>query len=247
MTTLDKNSSIPLRIQFKEYLTNRIDRNELKPGQRLPSERAFCEQFGISRITVRQALAEMARDGLIYTVPGKGTFIARKQTFRPLVSLSQQIRERGQIPSNRILKQEIIHAPVRLARVLQIQVGSEVAKIERLRFADDESYAVQSIYIPHALCLNILTYDFETGSLLQILGDGYGLMPVSADSEFEARLATSDEEQLFRLPRPSAVLVMRQTSYLENNVPIVYIRFIFRANESLRSTHGVLVSDRPSG
>lgn len=88
MSILDKDSPIPLYIQFKEYLLDRIERGELEPGQRLPSEREFCDQLGVSRITIRQALNELVRDGMIQSVPGKGTFVGRKQEgeFHPLQS-----------------------------------------------------------------------------------------------------------------------------------------------------------------
>ena len=89
---------------------DRIERGELEPDQRLPSEGEFCELLGISRITVRQALNELTRDGLVQSVPGKGTFVARKQEgeFHPLLSFSQSVRDMGQVLSSRIMKTDLV-------------------------------------------------------------------------------------------------------------------------------------------
>lgn len=245
MTLLKKDSPIPLYIQFKEYLLDWIERGELEPGQRLPSEREFCDQFGVSRITIRQALNELTRDGLIQSVPGKGTFVARKHEgeFHPLVSFSQYVRTRGQSPSSRILNQVVIHASPRLARVLQIPTDSEVVLMKRLRLVDGEPSALQTVYLPSELCPDILKHDLEKGSLYKVLRDEYGLVPVRADNSFEARLAEPEERELLHLPHPSAVLVMRQTSYLKDGRPIEYTRSIYRANERFHSIHGPLISD----
>ena len=245
MSILDKDSPIPLYIQFKEYLLEQIERGELKAGQRLPSEREFCDQFSVSRITIRQALNELMRDGLIESVPGKGTFVAKKQEeeFHPLGSFSQQIQAQGQNPSSRTLKQAVIYASQRLARELQIPTDSKVILIERLRLADGEPRALQTTHLPLELCLDILKHDLEKGSLYQVLLDEYNLVPVRADNSFEARLAEPEEEDLLHLLHPSAVLVMRQTSYLEDGRPLEYTRSIYRANERFHSIHGPFIPD----
>ena len=244
MSNLDKDSPIPLYIQFKEYLLDRIERGELEPGQWLPSEREFCDQFGVSRITIRQALNELMRDGLIQSVPGKGMSVAQKQEgrFRPMASFSQYIRARGQSPSSRVLEQTVIRASRGLARELQIQTHAEVVLIERLCLADGEPCVLQTAYLPSELCPNILKQDFAEESLHQTLRGEYGLVPVGADNSFEARLAELGEEELLRLPHPSAVLVMRQTSYLRDGRPLQYTRLIYRANERFHSIHGPITS-----
>jgi len=245
MRKLKKDSPIPLYIQLKEHILARIERGELEAGQRLPSERELCDQFGVSRITIRQALGELMRDGLLQRIPGKGTFVARKREdeFHPLASFSQQVRAQDQSPSSRILKQTVTRASERLARQLQVPTHSRVALIERLRLADGEVRALQTAYIPLELCPNLLKHDFQKESLYHVLQTVYGLTPVRADHWFEARLADPDEERLLRLAHPSAVLVMRQTSYLQDGRPIEYMRSIYRANERFHSVYGARASD----
>jgi GntR family transcriptional regulator len=241
---LNKDSPVPLYIQFKEYLLDQIESGELKLSQRLPSEREFCDQFGISRITVRQALNELMRDGLIQSVPGKGTFVAskREEEFHPLTSFSQHMHTRGQSPASEILNQAVIRSSPRLARQMQLAVDAEVALIDRLRFVDGKPRALQTAYLPLVLCPDILKHDLVDGSLYKTLHDRYGLVPIRADNSFEARLAEPKEEDLLRLPHPAAVLVMRQTCYLKNNRPVEYTRSIYRANERFHSFYGPLIS-----
>jgi GntR family transcriptional regulator len=244
-TLIYKDSPVPLYIQFKEYLLDRIERGELEPDQRLPSEREFCEQFGVSRITVRQALSELARDGLIRSVPGKGTFVARKQEgeFYPLLSFSQSVRDMGYMPSSRIIKKNLVPASKRLARELQIPTDAEVALIERLRLVDGEPCALQTAYLPSDLCPKLLERDIERASLYAVLRDQYGLVPVRAINSFEARLAEPEEREYLDLPTPSAVLVMRQTSYLENSDrPVEYTRSIYKADQRFRTSYVPTIS-----
>jgi GntR family transcriptional regulator len=246
MTLLNKDSPVPLYIQFKEYLLERIESGQLEPDQRLPSERQFCDQLDVSRITIRQALNELMRDGLIRSVPGKGTFVARKQEgeFHPLASFSQSVQAQEQRPSSRVLNQALIHASKRLASVLQIPTDSEVVLIKRLRLVDDEPCALQAAFLPSDLCPNILKQDFAKDSLYTVLSDEYGLVPVKANNSFEARLADADEREDLLLPQPSAVLVMRQTSYLHNSRPVEYTRSVYKGNQRFESIHGSLVSSQ---
>ena len=94
------------------------------------------------------------------------------------------------------------------------------------------------------LCPNILKQDFAKDSLYTVLSDEYGLVPVKANNSFEARLADADEREDLLLPQPSAVLVMRQTSYLKNSRPVEYTRSVYKGNQRFESIHGSLVSSQ---
>ena len=222
----------------------RIERGELEPDQRLPSEREFCDQLGVSRITVRQALSELTRDGLVRSVPGKGTFVAKKQEgeFHPLLSFSQSVRDMGQVPSSRIINKTLVPASKRLARELKIPTDAEVVLIERLRLVDGEPCALQTAYLPSDLCPNLLEQDLEWASLYAVLRSQYGLVPVRAINSFEARLAEPEEREYLGLPTPSAVLVMRQTSHLENGSSIEYTRSIYKANQRFQSVYSPIIA-----
>ena len=242
---LNKESSIPLYIQFKDHLLAQIRNGELQPGQRLPPTRQFCEQFKISRITVRKALEELTLDGLVKTVKGKGTYITQEleQEFHPLASFSQQMKALNRVPSSQLLDSKVTSATEGLANELKISVGTPVIMIERLRLSNNEPWAWQTAYLPQALCPNILTYDLHNNSLYQLLREKYTLLPFDSEHKYDARLASHNERDKLNLPEPSAVLVMRQTSFLENARPFEYTRTIYRPNIRFRSRYSHITLD----
>lgn len=242
---LDKGSLVPLYIQFKDYLLAQIKKGELRPGQQLPPTSELCKQFGVSRITIRKALEELMLDGVIKTVKGKGTYVAQQveQDFHPLVSFSQQMQNLDRTPTNHVLNQKITYATAGLANELTISVGSPIIFIERLRFANNEPWAWQTAYLPQMLCPDLLDHDLQTRSLYQILREKYNLIPFDSENRYDTRLASAEEREILALPEPSAVLVMRQTSFLENGRPFEYTRTIYRPNIRFRSRYSHITLD----
>ena len=231
--TLYKDSPIPLYIQFKELLLTKIESGEWQPEHKLPSERSLCDKYGISRITVREAIKELARDGLIESVPGKGSFVKHKSVaeFKPTTSFTVGTQMQNKVPSSRLISQEIIYASFGLVRELEIPLNSKVLMIHRVRFANDAPRVIQKAFIPLSYCEALLDYDFEKESLYRVLESSCQLIPVKVKNSFEARLAEEAEVEMLNLVPPAAVLVTRQTSYLANGRPIEYSRSVYCANE----------------
>ncbi len=231
--TLHKNSPIPLYIQFKELILTKIESGEWQPEHKLPSERSLCNQYDISRITVREAIKELVRDGLIEGVPGKGNFVKYKSVaeYKPSISFTIAAQMQNQMPSSRLINQEVIYAAVGLVRELEIPLNTKVLMVHRIRYVDEEPRIIQKAFIPLSYCKALLDYDFETESLYRVLDKECQHIPTKVKSSFEARLAVESEMQRLNLTPPAAVLVTRQTSYLANGRPIEYCRSIYRANE----------------
>ncbi len=230
---LYKDSPIPLYIQFKEIILTKIESGEWQPEHKLPSERSLCNQYGISRITVREALKELVRDGLIESVSGKGNFVRYKGVaeYKPSLSFTIATQMQNQRPSSRLINQEVIYAAVGLVRELEIPLNSKVLMVHRIRYIDEEPRIIQKAFIPLSFCNALLDYNFEKESLYRVLEKECQLIPAKGKSSFEARLAVESEVQRLNLTPPAAVLVTRQTSYLANGRPIEYCRSIYRANE----------------
>ncbi|MCP5094046.1 MAG: GntR family transcriptional regulator [Chloroflexi bacterium] len=242
---LDRNSPVPLYIQFKEFLLTNMRNGTYPAGHRLPSVNEFCKKFNVSRITIRQALDELMRDGLIQGVPGVGTFVAQEieQEFHLLSSFSQQMEAQGRKPTTQVLRAIKTQATAVLANLLHIPIHSPVALIERLRYADDEPWILQTAYLPLKYCPGILNTDLSQNSLYKTLSQQYQLNPVDAEYRFEARLASPGEAQLLEVIPPAAVLTIRQTSFLDDGNPIEYTRSIYRANLRFHSYHGLTAGE----
>ncbi len=141
MTILDKTSKIPLYLQLMEDIIKKIDNNIYNEHDRLPSERELCKMYDTSRITVRQAFQELEREGYIYKLHGKGTFVAPKSYNQKLVNLysfTNEMRKLGKKPSTKVLSFTDMAIDEHLAKKMGLLPNEEVFKIVRLRLADDE-------------------------------------------------------------------------------------------------------------
>ena len=230
---LNKESPVPLYLQVKEIFSHKIDSGELQPHDRLPSERELGEELGISRMTVRQALTQLTHDGRIYTIVGKGTYVAPPridQDLHQLTGFTQDMRIRGLTTSARVIEAALLPAPPDLAEALQIRPGAMMVKLERLRLADGIPLALATDYLPHHLCPDLLERDMATQSLYAVLRSHYGLKLARARQTVQAALANQREADLLGLSRPSAVLRMERTAFLNNDQVIVYAKTAYRGD-----------------
>jgi len=147
---LDKTTAIPIYYQLKEWLRAEIAKGAWKPGDLIPSERDLSEQFGISRMTVRQALNELREEGLLRREQGRGTYVAEPKIEQRLTRLSgftEDMKRRGLRSETRVLRQMWVEAPVPVSRALRISAGKQVVLLERLRMAEQEPMAIESCYL----------------------------------------------------------------------------------------------------
>ncbi len=230
---LDRDSAIPLHTQLATLLRSRIHERQLLPNMQLPSERELCDEHGVSRITVRNALSELLHEGLVYTSVGKGTYVAESplnEELQPLSSFSDDMRRRGLQVSSRVLEARIVAAGYELAEQLQLPPGAEVVRLYRLRLADGVLIALQLSHLPHHLCSGLVTYDFTTRSLFETLRTEYQHQLVHADTTISAALPRADESRLLQLSPQTAVLISEQTTFVEDGSIIEVTRSVFRGD-----------------
>src|SRR5512139_759824 len=156
---------------------------EWLPGTQVPSERELCEQYAISRITVRQALAALVTEGRLIRTQGRGTFVASpriEQQLTQLTGFTQDMQARGKRPSAQVLEAGSISALPTVARALRINVGQSVIMLKRLRLADGEPVAIETAYLLESRCQGLLQEELATRSLYDILTKKYKLKPVRA-------------------------------------------------------------------
>ena len=230
---LKREAPTPLYLQLKDALTADIDAGVYKPHERLMSERELGEKFKVSRMTVRQALVEMIREGVLYTRTGKGTYVKVpkiKQELQALTGFSQDMVARGSVVSGRVLGAQIIPATLTLAAIFAVPTNTELVLLSRLRLSDGIPLAIEEAYILHKLCPGILEYDFSKESLYNILATRYSTHLVRAEQTMEASLAGSREIELLQIKSPSPVLRMERLSYNEQNVLVEYVMSTYRGD-----------------
>ena len=153
--TLDKRSPVPLYYQLVEQIREQIRGGELRPGDQLPPERVLSEQHGISRMTVRQAVASLVREGALVARHGLGTFVAEpKLTYDALhlLGFTEEVIRRGGTAVSQVIEQGRIVPPPRVAEILGLAAGAEAVRIVRLRLAGDTPLLLETTYVPSGLC-----------------------------------------------------------------------------------------------
>jgi len=233
MVTLSKNAPVPLYLQVKNALEAEIQDGTYGQDARLPSERELCERFGVSRMTARQALKELERDGLVFSRVGKGTFVSGPkidQQLRSLTGFTQEIGTRGSRPSSIVLSAQIIPASEHLSDVLKIMQGAEVVALSRLRLSDDLPLCIEIAHIPHYLCPNILKNDFAHTSLYDVFERDYGYRLVRAEQVMEASLAVPRELDILQMVAPASVLRIERLTYNEQDVLVEYVVSTYRGD-----------------
>jgi GntR family transcriptional regulator len=233
MDTLSKNAPVPLYLQIKNVIVTEIRDGKYGPEDRLASERELCERFDVSRMTARQALKELEREGLVFSRVGKGTFVSQTKIDQQLVNVtgfSQDISNRGARPSSQVLSAHIIPANAHLASVLKVMQGAEVVELSRLRLSNELPLCIEIAHIPHYLCPGILKNDFSQESLYQVFTRDYGHRLVRAEQTMEAGLADARELELLHMTTPASVLRIERLTYNQNDTLLEYVVSAYRGD-----------------
>ena len=151
---LNSRDSIPLYEKLRDILRRQIDQGRYRPGEAIPSERELCREHRISRITVRQAIAGMINDGLLFRKQGKGTFVAHRtvrQGLSRIVTFRRTVLDIGMNPSTRILSHGLLPADLEVARVLKLPDAGQVLRLVLLGRGDDQPLVVYESFYPPAI------------------------------------------------------------------------------------------------
>jgi GntR family transcriptional regulator len=196
--------------QIEQALRERI--STLVPGARMPSDAELCAEFGVSRMTARNAMQQLAEDGLITRTPGRGSFVAEPPAHRRanrLMTFSREMRRAGRVPSSRVLDRVVRPASSAEADSLGISPGDAVVYLRRLRLADDVPMALESTVLDGACADAVMTADLAKGSLHETLGRA-GIVLRRGNSTIGAAAATAEDARLLAVATGDPLLVERR-------------------------------------
>jgi GntR family transcriptional regulator len=213
----------------------------------LPSERELCEQYDVSRITVRRALAELEEAGTIYRVQGKGAFV-RSEKFpvklSQLTSLTENMQDLNLSCGSQILALEEIPAAEKIAGKLNIEVNTQVVMLRRLRLAGGKPLAIETCYLHPSLGSTVAAHIVDDASLYAIFREKCGVSPVYAEQTLEIGLLQPWEQRLLGENTPAyAMFTTRQSFDAERN-PLEYVEGKYRGDRytyhiSMTSEHSI--------
>lgn len=220
--------------QLVDLLHEKIE-SEMGPGDMLPSERELCEMYGLSRTTVRLALAELERQGLVTRRHGRGTFVSnsvREATnLMGAYSFTEQMKGMGRVPTTVVLEFNTREVPKHIAACLGLRIGDPVIRMKRLRIADDVPMMVERTYLPASEFPGLSRGDVEGQPLYDIVEKVYHETIRVAKEEFCASVARKDDAELLDIGEAAPVLKLYRTTYNMKNVAIEYTRSAARADQ----------------
>lgn len=230
---LDRHSPVPLYFQLAATIRAQIQAGTLEAGQQLPAERDLAREAGISRMTARQALAELAHAGDIEVRHGIGTFVAApKLTYDAvhLLGFTEEMEGLGGDVASRVLECDVILPPPEVRDALRLGNDGRVIRIVRLRSTGAAPLLLETSYIPHARCLGLEHEDLERQSLYRILEQRFGLLLHDARQTIEATAATSSESDLLGVDEGAPMLLLRGVASTAGGEPIEWFKAIYRAD-----------------
>lgn len=199
--TLDPSSGVPLYLQVERSLFARIDSGEWEPGAQIPPEDVIAVSYGVSRITIRQAIARLVDRGLLARERGRGTFVRDTKLTagaRGVTSFTQELTGRQVTAGAVVLGHQVMTASdAGVAEQLQVEPSALVLQLRRLRTGDGRPVGVQTSTLPLDRFPGLELIDFADRSLYGVLREGYGLVPSEAIETMSViNLARADAETL---------------------------------------------------
>jgi len=237
-------SGLPLYRQIEADLRDRIRSGVLRPGAKIAPEPELMSEYGVSRATVRQALAGLVAERLLEIRRGLGTYVTVprfEHTIGGFYSFSREIERHGLQPGTKVLELRKEPAADVVAEALGVSAGTEVVALRRLRLAGADPLVVETSHLPAARFPGLETVDFSRVRLYDTLMNGYGCRPTRARETFEPVLLTADEAGLLDQRRGEPALRVERIAFDQDDVPIEFCRSTVRGD---RYRYSVELRDR---
>lgn len=225
-------SPIPLYVQVKDLLRARIFDGSYAPHAQLPPESGLGAIFGVSRITVRQALSDLQREGVIFKIPGKGTFVAKKKAAQQLTHLegfAEAMTREGYQIYNRVVGHHTIPATAEVAQQLGVEAGTSVAEIRRVRHLNGEPVSLEITYLPEQLGQRLRNEDLTNRDIFLIFENDFGIALGHADLQIGAVTADRTLADALQVSEGSALLRIERLTYTAEGKPLDFEYLYFRS------------------
>ncbi|MGE5482697.1 MAG: GntR family transcriptional regulator [Bacteroidota bacterium] len=234
------SNPVPLYMQAKELIMERIRAGVYRVGERLPSEAELARELGISPSTLRQTINALAAEGVVVRRPSQGTFVVglwAEPGAVPLRSFTEAMRERGVSVETRVVEAAVRPAGAQVAWQLDMGAGQQVVYLKRLRLAREQPLAIEETFIPIDLAPELAepgrALVLTEHSLYQLLEQRYGLTPISAEETIWAEGARPEWAEMLGLAAEEPVLIAERVTEVSGHQRGFFSRLIMRGDAYL--------------
>ncbi|MGZ3239218.1 MAG: GntR family transcriptional regulator [Burkholderiaceae bacterium] len=227
------SSPVPLYTQVKESLREHILNGQYQAHTQLPAESELSNIFSVSRITVRQALSDLQKEGMIFKIPGKGTFVSKPKAIQALTrleGLSEAMSRNGHEIFNQVMSHVTVAASSEVAQHLRLSAGAPVTEIKRIRHFNREPLSVETTYLPENIGDRLRGEDLATRDIFLILENDFGIALGHADLQVDATVSDATLSQALRVAQGSALLRIERLTHTADGVPLDFEYLHFRGD-----------------
>src|SRR4249920_1323501 len=205
---------------------------QLDVGAAIPSERQLCADLGVSRLTVRAALDDLVRDGMLVRRHGSGTFVSEPKIAQELTmtSFTEDMQRRGMVPGSRTLDLRVTPAGAHLGRLLHVSPSEPVVIISRVRLADHETMAIETLHVRESLVPGLSAADLEQQSFYEILQGRFGIEIVGGLQTIEPTVTNEEESEALGVPLHSPAFLFERTTRSSAGEIVEYVRSLYRGD-----------------
>jgi GntR family transcriptional regulator len=216
---VDRSLPTPLYWQLKEQILKHIDDGSLAPGDWLPSESELCQELRLSRPTIRQALSELAMEGVIEKARGRGSFVARPKIdggfLSKLQTFAEEMRQQHLTPSTRLISLDQVAGIPKINDRLGLPLAAPLIALVRLRLADDVPVVHVETYLPYETFPSLVEADLENASLYDTLEREHAVRVSRVTRQIEAVVAGRHDTELLGVSLGAAICLTRTVAYAD--------------------------------
>lgn len=220
---IDTSTPIPIYYQIKQEILERINKGDLKPGDRIESEEKLAKQYEISRMTARHAVTQLVTDGQLYRVHGKGTFVCKprvEKSVATLTSFADDMKKKGYETHSDVISMTEMTPDEDVQEILNLSEGDKVYCLVRVRYANKEAMSYQESFLPAKMFPKLDGCDFMNHGLYETSSKKYGIDPIQAKQRMEARTTSGEIAKYLQLDEGSPVFFVERITYSENEKPM---------------------------
>ncbi|WP_290770527.1 GntR family transcriptional regulator [Anaerofustis sp.] len=235
MNGINRNNPKPLYLQLEEIIRGNIEKGLWLTDTKIPSEAELMEEYDLSRITVRNACNQLVKEGVLYRVAGKGTFVAQPKIMTSSLAymgFREQLEKMGYETQTRLLDKQLLKASVNIASNLNIKEGEKVIFIKRLRLVDNEPLSLHYSYLPYEKFKDIWQSDeLENKQLCVIIEEKYNIKPSKVLETLESMTSTEEVSSIFETEKGYPLLVLEDVMYDSFKSAYEYSKVVFRGDK----------------